>query len=70
MQSGLHRLSYGLAKAHEGAVVGVVCDKLNQLVVTGSIDNLVKVWSFKAGTLLEEINLKAKIVKVVINREK
>lgn len=70
LQSGIHRLSYGSPKAHEQSVNGVVSDLLNQMIVTASDDNTVKVWTFKSGNLLNQIDMKAKINKMVMNREK
>lgn len=53
MQSGIHRAHYGKRQAHNGAAVrGLGCDQLNQVVVTGGSDGLVKFWPFK-GTAAE-----------------
>lgn len=70
LQSGLHRHSYGSQHAHVSSVHGVVCDKLNQMVVSGSVDGLLKLWSFKVGNLLSAIDVKSPILKMIINREK
>lgn len=70
LQSGLHRLSYGSSKAHDEPVTGVLCDKLNQLVMTGSSDGLIKIWTFKVGKLLSELDMKSNITKMIMNREK
>lgn len=48
IQSGLHRVSYGDSQpAHEAAVRGLACDNLNQYVVSGCSQGLVKFWPFK-----------------------
>ncbi|KAJ4443876.1 WD repeat-containing protein 36 [Periplaneta americana] len=47
IQSGLHRGSYGYPTAHPGSVRGVATDNLNQVVVTGGGEALVKFWAFK-----------------------
>lgn len=48
MQSGQHRLSYGgFRSAHEAAVRGLACDNLNQYLVSGCSQGLVKFWPFK-----------------------
>ncbi|XP_074033556.1 WD repeat-containing protein 36 [Leptinotarsa decemlineata] len=47
MQSGIWRDSYGNPKAHDGYVRGVATDGLNQIVITGSSDSLIKFWRFK-----------------------
>ncbi|XP_054747094.1 WD repeat-containing protein 36 [Anastrepha obliqua] len=46
IQSGLHRASYG-SPAHKTAVRGVVSDILNQFVITGCGQGLLKFWPFK-----------------------
>lgn len=46
IQSGLHRASYG-SPAHKEDVRGVFSDNLNQIVVTGSMDNFIRFWNFK-----------------------
>ncbi|XP_030370468.1 WD repeat-containing protein 36 [Scaptodrosophila lebanonensis] len=46
MQSGVHRASYG-TPAHKAAVRGVATDNLNQYVVSGCSEGLVKFWAFK-----------------------
>lgn len=48
IQSGLHRNSYGAPNAaHQGAVRGLASDNLNQYVVSGCSEGLVKFWLFK-----------------------
>ena len=52
IQSGMHRGSYGNV-AHTGPVRGVATDNLNQTVVTGGSDALIKFWLFRSpGKLL------------------
>lgn len=46
IQSGIHRATYG-KPAHDGPIRGVHCDNLNQYVITGGSDGLVKFWHFK-----------------------
>lgn len=55
MQSGIHRGHYGKTTAHSSAIRGIGCDNLNQFVVTGGSDGLVKFWNFK-GTPTEMAN--------------
>uniref|UniRef100_A0A182Y8M2 Uncharacterized protein n=1 Tax=Anopheles stephensi TaxID=30069 RepID=A0A182Y8M2_ANOST len=47
IQSGIHRASYGSPSAHKDYVRGLSSDNLNQLIVTGAADGLLKFWSFK-----------------------
>ena len=35
--------------AHDGAVVGVGIDSCNRLMVTGGVDQQLRVWDFKVG---------------------
>ncbi|KAH8385586.1 hypothetical protein KR200_001874 [Drosophila serrata] len=46
IQSGAHRASYG-SPGHQKAVRGVASDNLNQTVVSGCSEGLVKFWAFK-----------------------
>lgn len=48
IQSGIHRGSYGHPCAHAGSVRGVATDNLNQIVVTGGSDALIRFWPFKS----------------------
>uniref|UniRef100_A0A1Q3EZB5 Putative wd repeat protein n=1 Tax=Culex tarsalis TaxID=7177 RepID=A0A1Q3EZB5_CULTA len=48
IQSGIHRASYGKPPAHDGvAVRGISIDNLNQFVVSGGADGVMKWWHFK-----------------------
>lgn len=49
IQSGIHRASYG-SPAHIGEVRGLWTDNLNQIVISGGVDNFIKFWNFKADT--------------------
>ncbi|XP_055905280.1 WD repeat-containing protein 36 [Eupeodes corollae] len=49
IQSGIHRASYG-RPGHTKAVRGVACDNLNQFVVSGCSEGLLKFWHFKGNT--------------------
>lgn len=57
MQSGIHRARYGRKHAHgKGvAVRGVACDQLNQFVVSGGSDGLVRFWHFKGATAADRL---------------
>ncbi|KAK9504785.1 hypothetical protein O3M35_008971 [Rhynocoris fuscipes] len=52
IQSGLHRCTYGDPVAHKGQIRGVTVDPLNQFVITGCNEGLMKFWEFvpKKGT--------------------
>lgn len=47
IQSGMWRCAYGDSKAHTLAIRGVATDGLNQIVISGGSDCLVKFWHFK-----------------------
>lgn len=48
VQSGIHRASYGKPPAHDGAAVrGISIDNLNQFVVSGGAEGVMKWWHFK-----------------------
>jgi len=59
MQSGLHRIAYGKEDKdrHTQPVTGVTTDGLNQLVITSGVDGMFKMWSFKHGRLVYQLNL-------------
>lgn len=47
IQSGIHRQTYGGKKpAHKAAVRGVQSDYLNQMVISGDSDGVLKFWNF------------------------
>lgn len=47
IQSGIHRQRYGGKKAaHKASVRGVHSDSLNQTVLSGDIEGIVKIWNF------------------------
>lgn len=53
VQSGIHRESYGGKKlAHKSAVRGVHSDCLNQMVISGDSDGILKFWHFAGNTKL------------------
>ncbi|KAI8916960.1 WD40-repeat-containing domain protein [Powellomyces hirtus] len=70
LQSGLLRKTYGDQHGgHTKAIVGIVSDRVNRLVITAGLDGLVKFWSFKSGSLLHTINVPAPISAVDLHRE-
>lgn len=53
IQSGIHRQTYGGKKcAHKAAVRGVQSDSLNQMVISGDSDGILKFWNFNDKTNL------------------
>lgn len=46
IQSGIHRASYG-SPAHTASIRGVAIDNLNQFVVSGDGEGVIKFWNFK-----------------------
>ncbi|KAJ3294723.1 hypothetical protein HK104_003329 [Borealophlyctis nickersoniae] len=68
LQSGLHRKSY-VKGGHEKAVVGIVSDNVNRVVMTGSLDKTVKFWDFNTGKLLQTISIPAPVSSIILHRE-
>ncbi|MCO5584789.1 hypothetical protein L7F22_038721 [Adiantum nelumboides] len=73
IQSGLSRQTYHDLhltdyKAHEGEVVGLACDGINNLIISGSYDCHVKVWNFKGGKEKSRWYLGSPLVKLTFNR--
>lgn len=58
IQSGIHRQTYGGKKAaHSAAVRGVQSDCLNQMVISGDSDGVVKCWHFSENANLPHTTL-------------
>lgn len=57
VQSGIHRATYG-SPAHKSEVRGLWTDNLNQIVISGGVDNYVKFWNFKGNTTTTVATLK------------
>lgn len=49
IQSGIHRATYG-SPAHVSEVRGLWTDNLNQIVISGGVDKVMKFWNFKNET--------------------
>lgn len=49
IQSGIHRATYG-SPAHTADVRGIWTDNLNQIVISGGVDSVIKFWNFKNET--------------------
>lgn len=49
IQSGIHRATYG-SPGHSGEVRALWSDNLNQMVISGGVDGIVKFWHFKENT--------------------
>uniref|UniRef100_A0A6E8VJC9 WD repeat-containing protein 55 homolog n=1 Tax=Anopheles coluzzii TaxID=1518534 RepID=A0A6E8VJC9_ANOCL len=75
IQSGIHRASYGAPTAHNDYIRGLSSDNLNQLVVSGAADGLLKFWSFKqpyttvVKTPIETLDLGDPITLIRTHRE-
>jgi len=71
IQSGIHRGTYnhGKHQAHKNSVRGVVTDSLNQQTVTGDSKGVIKFWRFKAGELLQKLELGQDLSCIKLNRE-
>ncbi|KAJ3005091.1 hypothetical protein HKX48_000877 [Thoreauomyces humboldtii] len=70
LQSGLLRKTYGgRSGGHTKAIVGIVSDRVNRLVITAALDGLVKFWSFQSGSLLHTIVIPSPITALELHRE-
>eukprot|EP00124_Ichthyophonus_hoferi_P000658 Ihof_evm5s26 gene=Ihof_evmTU5s26 len=69
IQSGLHRGSYGKPSAHKGMIRSIVTDALNQVMVSGGADGMVKFWDFTKHRRIAIINTGAPVSKMVLHRE-
>lgn len=57
IQSGILRATYG-SPAHASEIRGLWSDNLNQIVISGGVDGLVKFWHFKENTKTARSQLK------------
>lgn len=69
VQSGIHRLSYGTPRAHNGTVTGLITDSINQMLITAGSDGLLKFWRFANGILLSSMEMESPVKSLVCNRE-
>lgn len=72
MQSSKHRgqlLDPQLGKAHSAGVTAVCCDAMNELVITGSVDQSIKLWGFADSRLLHSMPLDSGVARAVLHRE-
>ncbi|KAJ3134339.1 WD repeat-containing protein 36 [Geranomyces variabilis] len=70
LQSGILRKTYGgSGGGHTKAVVGIVSDRVNRLVITAALDGLVKFWSFQSASLLHTVVLPAPVSSIELHRE-
>lgn len=73
IQSGIHRATYGNPAHKKASIRGVATDALNQFVITGGSDGIVKFWNFKPtdnGTEpISTVKLESGIVLFLLHRE-
>ncbi|XP_046846827.1 WD repeat-containing protein 36-like isoform X2 [Xenia sp. Carnegie-2017] len=69
IQSGIHRGFLGSEKAHDGAVLGVLINDLNQLIITASSDRTVKFWYFNTKSLQATLKLDVGVSQIILHRE-
>ena len=70
MQSGVHRGTFGDATTgHSGAVHGIVSDRTNQVLITGSYDGTVKLWDFGTRDLRDTIEIGSAVTMMQLHRE-
>ena len=58
-----------LCTGHTKAVVSIVCDSTNQVVITGSLDKTIRFHNFASGALISSISLDACISFMTLHRE-
>ncbi|KAJ3041212.1 hypothetical protein HDV00_009750 [Rhizophlyctis rosea] len=66
LQSGLHRKTY---RGHKKAIVGIVSDNVNRVLMTGSLDTTVKFWDFNTAKLIHSITIPAAVSNLILHRE-
>lgn len=72
LQSGMSRGSYVdisvKNSAHDGEVVGVVCDSTNSHMISAGYNGDIKVWSFKGRELKSKWEIGCTVVKIIYHR--
>jgi WD40 repeat protein len=58
-----------ISTGHQKAVTAIVCDSVNRIVLSGSLDGTLHSWNFKNFSTLLKINLKSCISKMAYHRE-
>jgi U3 small nucleolar RNA-associated protein 21 len=66
MQSGLLRMTY---KGHSKAITGILCDAVNRLLFTSSLDKTLKIFDFQKGDLVESLEFDSCVERMTIHRE-
>lgn len=74
IQSGIFRQFYECStlsenRGHDGRVTGVKVDNLDLVLVSGGLDSKLRLWNFKTGGMLLEIDLPSPIMKIELHRE-
>ncbi|CAO3594707.1 unnamed protein product [Absidia cylindrospora] len=64
MQSGAHRKTFGGSEGHKKPITGLATDNINRYLISSSVDRTVKIWDFKAATVLQTITLESPIVAI------
>ncbi|KAF9427470.1 hypothetical protein BGZ94_004836 [Podila epigama] len=67
MQSGLFRRSF--EDAHKKAVTGLQSDRLNRILISGSLDGQLKMWDIKSGKCEHSMDMAAPITHLLLYTE-
>ena len=68
MQSGMKRGETKEADSHEGTITGLVCDGINRVVISSSIDSTIKIWDFRKLILNQTVKLNSIPSNLVYNK--
>eukprot|EP00095_Tigriopus_kingsejongensis_P011785 maker-scaffold119_size336447-snap-gene-2.31 protein:Tk11785 transcript:maker-scaffold119_size336447-snap-gene-2.31-mRNA-1 annotation:"wd repeat-containing protein 36" len=69
IQSGIHRGEYGNPAHPQRSVRGIKSDGLNQVVLTGDNQGLLKFWQFSTKKFMTQVKLKSEITSMELQRE-
>ncbi|KAL2312413.1 U3 snoRNP-associated protein Utp21 [Schizosaccharomyces pombe] len=65
MQSGIKRKSFGQSSLSGKPVTAVMLDNVNRILVTASLDGILKFWDFNKGNLIDSLDVGSSITHAI-----
>ncbi|KAI9011082.1 WD40-repeat-containing domain protein [Gaertneriomyces semiglobifer] len=69
MQSGMLRKTFKGKHGHTKAIMGIVSDKYNKILVTASLDGTLKFWDFKTSRHISTLSLPSAPSRIILHRD-
>ncbi|EEB05244.1 U3 snoRNP-associated protein Utp21 [Schizosaccharomyces japonicus yFS275] len=67
MQSGIKRRTFGAQLTNRRPITAVMLDNVNRVLVSTSLDGIMRFWDFNKGTLLDVIDMESAITHAIYN---